>query len=312
MEIMKLKPIPKQTIWGENAVGKYFGYDDFPDDTGQTWCISAHEEGTNVILDGPYAGRTLKDLWENNHELFQTKTKRFPWIIGLVGPADDLSVQVHPDNEYTIQHHLIDTGKNEGWYFFRCEENSTIVYGHTAKTFDEFKERVLKDEWDELLGHLPVHEDDFIYIPAKTIHAMGKGVLVYEIQQNSNLTYRLFDYHRKDANGNERQLHLQEAFDNINIPYIREENKESVIYQNGQRIRTLASNDSFELTLIDVKDRVQFNPKNHYSFISVLDGLGTLNDTNIKLGNHLLVLGDEEMIFKGKMKLIICNERKSI
>lgn len=310
MELMKLRPIPKRAIWGKNEVGRYFGYADFPDDTGQTWCVSAHEEGSNQIADGPHAGMTLKELWETHHDLFQTDTERFPWIIGLVGPSDDLSVQVHPDDAYTIQHHLKDSGKNEGWYFFKTAPKSRIVYGHTAETKEQFIDMVQHGEWDRLLLHKDVHDGDFVYIPACTIHAMCKNTLVYEIQQNSNLTFRLFDYHRKDEEGNERKLHLKEALETVSIPFLEEENKEYEESIDGQKVRVLASNPSFELTLIESNGNLRIHSKNTYSFISILEGSGSLNDHAVKMGDHLLALGDEEILFSGKLTAVICNEKK--
>lgn len=308
MKYMRLKPIPKQTIWGTNEVGRYFGYADFPEDTGQTWCASAREDGATVILDGPYEGMTLKELWETHHELFQTESTRFPWIIGLVAPSDDLSVQIHPDDAYTTAHHLSDTGKNEGWYFLKTTPDSTIVYGHTATTEEEFHQLMEENRWDALLKKKSVKEEDFVYIPARTIHAMGKGVIVYEIQQNSNLTYRFYDYDRVDANGNPRQLHTQEALANIRIPFAEEHWPETVKVINGQRIRTLISCPSFELTLIDVTGELEFPMKNTFAVLSVLEGEGSVDDYPLQFGDHVLALGEETLHLQGTMKLMVCNE----
>ena len=311
MYYMRLKPIPKQTIWGTNELGSYFGYEGFPEDTGQAWCACAREDGASEVLDGPYAGMTLKELWEKHPELFHSASQRFPWIIGLVAPSDDLSVQIHPDDAYTRAHHLSDGGKNEGWYFLKTGEASTIVYGHTAETEAEFRQLMEAGRWEDLLQKRPVHEGDFVYIPAGTVHAMGKGVVVYEIQQNSNLTYRFYDYDRVDADGNARELHKQEALDTIRIPFAEEHWPQYLKARNGQMIRTLISCPSFELTLLDINGELDFPMKNTYAVVSVLEGAGSADDYALQFGDHVLALGEETIHLKGSMKLMVCNERRN-
>lgn len=311
MELMKLKPIARTAIWGKNEVGKYFDYSDFPDDTGQCWCASCHDEGSNEIIDGPYKGMLLRELWENKKELFKTNTEKFPWIIGLVAPSEDLSIQVHPDDEYSKLNNLSDSGKNEGWYFLESKEGNSIIYGHNAKSLDNFKDYINKGKWDDLLKKLPVRKNDFVYIPAKTIHALCKDTIVYEIQENSNLTYRFYDYDRKDNSGNKRELHIKESLDNLNIPFEIYNNKETVSYVNGQEIRTLVSNNSFELTLLNVNKNLDFNVKNTFSIISVLRGEGKINNKECRIGDNLLLLGDNEILrIDGNIEVIICNEKK--
>ena len=309
MELMFLKPIPKRAIWGENKVGKYFGYEDFPEDTGQCWCASSRDEGSNIILNGLYANWTLKELLDKHPEIFGGELKEFPWIIGLVAPSDDLSIQVHPDDEYAKRMNINDSGKNEGWYFIDADNNSKIVFGHTAKTMDELKKKIELDEWDELLLHKSVKKDDFVYIPAKTIHALCKNTIVYEIQQNSNLTYRLYDYKRQDSNGNQRELHMQEALENLNLPFSDDQCKEIILEDNKNKIKKIVSNDSFELTLFKITDDCEFIFNKPFAILSILEGNGYINNQKVTLGDNLLVPFDTKKIsFSGNLTVILCNE----
>ena len=307
MELMKLQPIPKTAVWGGNVVGKTFGYEGFPENAGQCWGAVARDSGTNLILDGPYRGRTLKDLWENNHELFNTETERFPWIIGYDAPSDNLSIQVHPGAEYVEKHHVNDSYKNEGWYFYKAAPGARIVLGHNAATREEFIQMVREDRWEELLQHRDVYEEDFINVPAGTLHALCGGIIVYEIQMNSELTYRLYDYHRKDANGQERELHVEAGLECVNIP-----SNDAVTEHVNKTVgvRTLISNQDYELRLITVEDELDIPALNTFSVITMLEGHGTVNGKEVSCGDYILVLGEGDFEFKGEFRAIICNEKK--
>lgn len=311
MELMFLKPIPRQAIWGKNKIGKYFGYKDFPENTGQCWCASCHNEASNIILNGPYASYTLRELWDEHPEIFGNNSGIFPWIVGLVGPSDDLSIQVHPDDTYAERMNLTDSGKNEGWYFIDAMEDSSIVFGHKALSMDEFKHKMELDKWDELLLHKSVKKGDFVYIPSRTIHALCKNTIVYEIQQNSNLTYRLYDYKRKDSSGNERKLHIQEALENINIPFCYQKTETVTLLEEKNKIQRIISNDSFELTLFKIIYEEEFAFTKCFAILSVLDGRGTINGQEVHQGDHLLVpYTTESLVFSGELLVMMCSQKE--
>lgn len=311
MELMFLKQIPRKTIWGKNEIGKYFGYKDFPEDTGQCWCASCHDEASNIILNGLYASYTLRQLWDEHPEVFGNPYGVFPWIVGLVGPSDDLSIQVHPDDAYTEKMNLSDSGKNEGWYFIDALNDTSIVFGHTAQSMEEFKDRMEHEEWHKLLLHKSVKKGDFVYIPAKTVHALCKNTIVYEIQQNSNLTYRLYDYKRKDTDGNERELHIQESLDNLDIPFVDHQPEAVILVDGKNKIKKIVSNDSFELTLFKIIDKEEFKFNKHFAILSILGGQGTINGQAVHLGDNLLVpYNTEKLSLSGELLVMMCNQKK--
>ena len=175
MGILFFKPIPRPALWGHTLVKDYFGYQDFPDGIGQSWSFSAQEKDSTVCLTEPYQGMTLRNLWIHHQELFGNQEGEFPVIISLVGPEDDLSLQVHPDAKHA-QKVGFSSGKNEAWYFIEANDDANIVYGHHAKDEKELRKYIQEDRWDELIKHLDVHPGDFVYLPAGLLHALKKGM----------------------------------------------------------------------------------------------------------------------------------------
>lgn len=205
MGVLFFKAIPRPAIWGHTKVRDFFGYDDFPEGIGQSWSFSAQDgEGlSTVCINGGFKGKTLKELWEKHQELFGHPGEDFPVILSLVGPEDDLSIQVHPDDEHA-QKIGYKRGKNEAWFFIESDPGASIVYGQKTKNKEELQEMINQDKWDDIYKKYPVADGDFVYLPAGCLHAMGKGNVVYEIQQSTDVTYRFYDYHRKDKDGNEK------------------------------------------------------------------------------------------------------------
>lgn len=191
MGVLFFKAIPRPAIWGHTKVRDFFGYDDFPEGIGQSWSFSAQDgEGlSTVCINGGFKGKTLKELWEKHQELFGHPGEDFPVIISLVGPEDDLSIQVHPDDEHA-QKIGYKRGKNEAWFFIESDPGASIVYGQKTKNKEELQEMINQDKWDDIYKKYPVADGDFVYLPAGCLHAMGKGNVVYEIQQSTDVTYR--------------------------------------------------------------------------------------------------------------------------
>ena len=210
MTVLFFEAIARHAVWGNTLVKDYFGYHEMPDGTGQTWAFSTDKKGSNRCLTEPFRGMSLHDLWQDHQELFQREGKPFPVIISLVGPEDNLSVQIHPDSRIAAKMGW-PMGKNEAWYFLDCIPGAEIVYGHQASSEEEFRKMAQKDQWDSLLRHLPVKKDDFVYTPAGTVHGVGRGCVTYEIQQATDITCRLYDYHRVDTDGKERPMNFEEG-----------------------------------------------------------------------------------------------------
>lgn len=305
MSVLFFKPIPRPAIWGHTLVRDYFGYDEFPEGIGQSWSFSAQKDASTICVSEPYQGKTLLELWENHQELFGHPNEDFPVIISLVGPEDDLSIQVHPDAEHARKVGMF-SGKNEAWYFIESKENSNIVYGHNAKDEKDLYEYINNDRWDDLIRHLDVHTDDFVYLPAGLLHALRKGSVVYEIQQSTDITYRFYDYHRKDENGNERELHLEKAIDCLSYDLKDMENTIHPVetkLQNGKQI-VYISNDSFTVAKLEITGKNQYECEN-YQLATVVKGKGTVDGKAIKVGDNFLIPMNNEISLDGEMIIMM-------
>src|SRR5690606_31738382 len=145
--------------------------------------------------------------------------REYPLLVKILDAADDLSVQVHPNDSYAREVEGVPYGKTECWYVLSAEEGAELVLGHHAKTREELVQMMDQGEWDKLLRRIKVKAGDFIYVPSGTIHAIGKGIVILETQQSSDITYRVYDYDRRDSMGNKRELHLDRAREVTLVPH---------------------------------------------------------------------------------------------
>ena len=223
--ILKMDPVFKEMIWGGSKLKDIYGYEIPSDHTGECWAISAHKNGDCTIANGEYAGKSLAWLFENHRELFgDIEGTQFPLLVKIIDAKNDLSVQVHPDDAYAGKYEN-SLGKTECWFVLQADEGTKMVMGHHAKTKEEFVKAIEEDDYDNLLNSFQIQKGDFFYIPSGTLHAICSGSLIYEAQQSSDITYRVYDYHRKDQDGNERQLHVKQSIDVTNVPANVEQNK---------------------------------------------------------------------------------------
>ena len=209
MKVLFLTAPLKERIWGGDYFKKIHRTE--KENIGELWSASAHKEGESIIVGGEFNGIKLSQVYTNHPELFNNPTlKEFPILVKLIYAKDPLSVQVHPNDEYALKYEN-QYGKTEGWLVLDAAEGSTLVLGHNAKNKDELVKYIENDNYDELLKTVPVKPGQFYPIYAGTIHAIGAGITICEIQQTSDTTYRLFDFKRKDKNGNERELHIEQS-----------------------------------------------------------------------------------------------------
>ncbi len=221
MQPLFLEPIFREKIWGGKGLEDKFAYKIPHNRTGECWAISAHENGPSTVENGPFSGKTLNEVWSSHPEVFgHYGGATFPLLTKILDANQDLSVQVHPDNVYANLYENGALGKTECWYIIDCKKGAEIVYGHNAKTKEEFIRAIENRDWDKLLRRVKIKPGDFFYVPSGTIHALCEGTIVLETQQTSDITYRVYDYERKDKDGKKRELHLRKAIDVINIPHI--------------------------------------------------------------------------------------------
>ncbi|EMF0294079.1 mannose-6-phosphate isomerase, class I [Enterococcus hirae] len=275
-EPMFLKPVFQEKIWGGSRLRSVFGFDIPNDKIGEDWAISAHPHGVSVVENGEYQGQKLDELWQNHKELFGNPTEPvFPLLIKILDAEDELSVQVHPDDAYGMKHEG-ELGKTECWYIIDAEPGAEIIYGHHAKTREELAEMIQEGRWDGLLKKVPVKKGDFFYVPSGTIHAIGKGIMILETQQSSDTTYRVYDYDRKDANGNTRELHIQQSIDVTTVPAITPQIQMKEVRKGNSSIVTYLETEFFNVYEWDIKGITSFKKQASYTLATVIDGAGEL------------------------------------
>lgn len=216
-------PILKSLIWGGEKIAPYKGITTSLSDIGESWEISGVEGSESVVAEGLDKGLTLSQLLEKYGENllgkknYQKYGNNFPLLIKFIDAHDDLSVQVHPDDDLANKRGS-KFGKTEMWYVLGAEEGAVLANGFNREVSpEEYENLVSTGEIMDVLNFNPIKEGDVFYIPAGRVHAIGKGAFVAEIQETSDITYRLYDYKRKDSQGRERELHTKEAFDAINF-----------------------------------------------------------------------------------------------
>ena len=217
MAILKLKPSGKDYIWGGHKLVDNYGKEMTGDRLAETWELSCHRDGPSFVDNGEDAGKTLRPYIEDHGtKVVGTNCERFeafPIITKFIDAQDNLSIQVHPDNEYALKHEG-QYGKTEMWYVLDCVPGAYLYYGFTHEiSKEEFAERIKNNTLTEVLNAVPVHKGDCFFIPSGTLHAICQGIVVAEVQQNSNVTYRVYDYGRVGADGKPRALHIEKALD---------------------------------------------------------------------------------------------------
>lgn len=310
MQPLFLQPIFMDRIWGGTKLNTSFGYELPSNTTGECWGISAHKNGDCKIINGEYEGKTLSYLWDNHRELFgNIEGDKFPLLTKILDSNDNLSVQVHPDDEYAKNNENGELGKTECWYVIDCENDSEIILGHNATSKDELEKMISNNEWDKLLRRIKIKKGDFFYVPSGAIHALCKGSLILETQQNSDTTYRVYDYNRTDSSGNTRELHIKKSIDVSNTPHIDINTDFKVHDTDKFKCTTFIDNEFFSVHKLNIYDKVNLNHNKPFALYSVLDGYGKLihNDNvyNINKGNHFILptsFGD--FSFDGNLEMI--------
>lgn len=306
MEILKLNPVFKDYIWGGTRLKDDFGFESNLDKLAEGWMLSCHKDGKNTILGGTYNNKTLEEVIEQfgKEKITGTKSLNFPYfpvLIKLIDAKDNLSIQVHPDNDYA-QRVENEFGKTEIWYVLDAEPDATLVYGFKEKiTSEEFKKAIENETLTDVLNVVNVKKGDLFFIEAGTVHAIGKGTLIAEIQQNSNSTYRVYDYGRVGNDGKPRELHIKKAVDVSKTEPAKYDikpfgEKEDI---GGNTAQLLTKCDLFTVYHYDVKNTLTLKTNEEsFNHVLVLDGNGKINDKDFKKGDSFFIpanFGDYEI-----------------
>ncbi|KMY50732.1 mannose-6-phosphate isomerase, class I [Peribacillus loiseleuriae] len=306
-----LLPVFQERIWGGKKLETEFQYDIESDLTGECWAVSAHPNGQSIVNNGPYRGKSLSKLWSDNSELFgNVKSEVFPLLTKILDANNDLSVQVHPHDEYAKKNENGELGKTECWYVINCEENAEIIFGHRATSTEQFVELINNGEWDSLLRRVKVKPGDFFYVPSGTIHALCSGVLILETQQSSDTTYRVYDYERVDKQGNKRDLHINKSIDVTTIPHSDISVIPTTEEIGGGTITTFVQSEYFSVYKWDIERVATFTQDKPFLIGSVISGTGVImteeGSYSFEKGSHfILPNGLGEFHIKGSAEMII-------
>ena len=301
MELVKLKPAIKDYIWGGNyfqSFGKGVGLDR----VSECWELSVRDLDSSIIASGKDTGKPLNEvITKEDIGPVIDRFPYFPLLIKLIDAKDNLSVQVHPSDEYALKYEA-SFGKSEMWHIVSADPGSGLYVGLNADHSKEDIEKALKDgSILQYLNFFEVKPGETYIINPGTIHAIGKGVRLIEIQQNSNLTYRLYDYNRVDKNGNPRELHIQKALDVID--YLK--------YHGAVQVKDyLANNKYFTVKAVEVDGEFEISA-NDQAFVSFtfLNGSGLVNDVAYQAFDTFFLPYRKSCVVKGKGKVIISTVR---
>jgi len=303
-----LTPFLMDYIWGGEKLKKYWNKTGAPGKVAESWELSAYPGRESVIACGLYQGQTLAAYLGDHPEALGKKAqgKDFPILVKLIDATGDLSVQVHPGDAYALEHEN-QAGKTEMWYIADAEPGACIYYGFNKDiTEEELREAIREDTLCGLLNKIPVKAGDTYFVEAGTVHAILAGITVIEIQQNSGVTYRLYDYARTGADGKPRELHIEKA-----VAVADRRKKELPVQLTGAdnyqdyKIRQLADCPYFVTREIDI-DGI-YPAYNAASFITftVTEGEGTLFDgTKVVKGNTVFIPAGCDISLHGKIKII--------
>lgn len=287
--IMKLKPIFKEKLWGGKKLKTFFDLPIPSNHTGEVWGISGLKEDSNEILNTPYKGMTLYNLWQNHRHLFGGKTGTyFPILIKLIDAAKDLSIQVHPDDTKAKQHGSL--GKTECWKILDCDKDTEIIIGHKARNIAEIKNAIAEKRVLDIVNHHRIKPGDFFFIKPGTLHAIKAGTLLLEVQQSSDITYRFYDYDRQEK-GKPRPLHIEEALSVVKVP--------------DCTLKTSLDKRYFDINFIKTGSRQTLKSHAYGDFITVLDGTATIDKLPVKKGMFLFVPAGEDYHIEGALSLAI-------
>lgn len=293
MNITRLTPFPVRTIWGGRRLIDEYSVKTDLENCAEAWMLSCFDGHECVAADGEFAGLKLTEIIEKAGKgILGKKAEKyndFPILIKFIDAADDLSVQVHPDDKYAHEYNG-GFGKTEVWYIMDCEPGARIIYGFKNKiSTEEFANAISENRIDDVVNYVEVKKGDFFLIEAGTLHAICKGILLAEVQQNSNVTFRAYDYNRFDAKCNgPRPLHIKETLDVTkceppcpSIPTC------SKVYElDSAKVTDLIDFDLFSVKKAEISgDYFGFADENSFVHIMVLDGNGkiTCDETTLEI-----------------------------
>ena len=308
-EILRLSPAFKDYLWGGVQLKEKYGIKDM-DIVAESWVLSTHKDGQSTIAEGKYINKTLseavslmgKDCLGKNASAFSM----FPMMIKLIDAEKSLSIQVHPSDEYALKNEG-QYGKTEMWYILDAKEGAGIYYGVKKEcTKDELLSAINENRIDDVLNFIPCKAGECYFIPAGTIHAIGAGLLIAEVQQNSNVTYRVYDYGRVGADGKPRELHTEKALEVSRLSPMENQQKPSFKDEENGKCRLLCSCEYFETAELTISGEHRFAPRDSFCCVLITKGSGTINGMPFNQYDTFFVPADtKEVVLNGDFKALI-------
>ena len=293
-EPIRFAPYLKSVIWGGEKICRYKRIDQAEEKIGESWEISEVEGHESVVSEGPYKGMLITELIENfgselvGKDVMDRYEGRFPLLVKLIDANDNLSVQVHPDDELAMARHG-SLGKSEMWYIIEAEQGAKIYSGlNRTLTPEEYVGKVKEDSIEDLLAVHDSSPGDVFFLPAGRVHSIGAGNLLAEIQESSDITYRIYDYGRRDAQGNTRELHTELAKDAIDYSY--HDDYKSAPVDDTQAYVEIANCDHFTVNriLLDGEMELHFSDSS-FTVVMCLDGEVSVGGMMVKRGETVLL-----------------------
>lgn len=322
MQPLKMRPVLKETVWGGRRLADLLGKL-LPEGKpiGESWELADHPHGHSTVADGPLVGRTLRSVLEKHaqailgsRQLARGAADRFPILVKFIDAADRMSVQVHPDDDYAAAHHGGEKGKAECWVVLHAEPDARIIDGlRDGVTREAFAAALRQGTIEDLLTVRPVRAGDFIWTPAGHVHAAGPGIVLAEIQQNSDITYRLYDWNRPGLNGKPRKLHVADALETINFAGEEPDSGGTgrTANETGLLIEHLADCHAFSLSRIQLDGR-PWAAETGGAYVALITLAGAAHlvaggrTMPIRAGDTVLVPADaSEYVFEAAEKLTV-------
>lgn len=319
---LKFESIFKTVVWGGEKIAPFKGVTTSQHNIGESWELSGVKGNESVVANGELQGRTISSLATEYKErllgkkVYDATADEFPLLIKFIDARDDLSVQVHPDDALAAKRHNGSKGKTEMWYVVQADEGAHLMAGMSRQTNPQEYEAKVKDNTvTEVLKDYKVKAGDTFFIPAGRVHSIGKGCFIAEIQQTSDITYRIYDFGRLGLDGKPRELHTELAKDAIDYTVLDDYRTHYSEVENSEN--TLVSCKYFTTSLFDLSEPVSKDIASLDSFLIVIciDGNGTITDghgngISIRKGETVLLPADSlsaTFTPDGRMKLLSCH-----
>ena len=302
--MIKLQPVLKDYIWGGMKLGPLFGRDNGGKKMSESWEVSVHPDGESLCEGGTFA-----DYLRAHPTAVDKEGSDFPVLIKYIDAAQNLSVQVHPDDAFARREEN-DNGKTEMWYIVQADAGAGIYCGFRRDTGrEEFLRRVADGTVEELLNFIPVKAGDCYLIKAGTVHAIGAGCVICEVQQSSNVTYRVYDYNRLGADGKPRQLHVEKAVRGNNFAKFENETGSGAPEQvAGGTLRRLTACSYFSCRELALDGTYTECNDRSFTAVNVLSGEGRADGTPFRAGDSFFVPCGEAFSLEGNARIILTCE----